>query len=155
MRFSGQVRSAFLLSIAAGLLLAALQLGWLYVANTADLVQVSRDVAKNMLFGSGVALVLLVAARIAVRSSDGWVGRVSSTIALMMAVAWGVTLATLAIVDGRPSGNPAIISESVLVRLLAAALALAIYVLVVIGPCLLVGYLARQLARVWRRTASG
>lgn len=134
-------------AVATGAGLAILQLTWYYVANAAEVADPVRSRLKTLILLTGIAVFMLQTAKVAMYSGDRWIRRVSLTVTCMMSLAWILTIAVLFLTRGRLGGNSALISEPSAVRLLGGVIALAIYVLLALGPALLVSFVIRRMGR--------
>ena len=85
-------RRLLLLAAAAGVVLGILQLAWFYLANRAEMAESTRGPVKDVLFVAGLVWFLAVAMWLAWGAREDWLRVVSTTIPVVMAVAWLLTL---------------------------------------------------------------
>ncbi len=139
----GLSRWLVLTALIAAALLAGLETAWFFVANRAVMSESTRHFAKSALLVTSVVGLTGLSVGTALRGGAGWWRATAFTMAVVVALSAALSWLLLRLVGVHQSENSALLGEPFFVRVGAGVAGLVLFVAVLVGGSVLLGWLAR------------
>lgn len=144
-------RTVVTIASVGALALAAMQIGWYYVANRAAMEESTRTVAKDVLFYGAILLLCAIAVVTTVTARGPWWRRTAVAVALAVAGATALSAIVRYLTGTHTAVNSAFLAAGPGVEVATGAIGVALY----IGAAAVAGVIVGAVTRTIMRSRGG